>query len=274
MTWSEVPAPAPAELGARDWLRAARRAVPMAVLVAGGLALTLALRPVERAVHGARRPWTPHVTRAVCRGALRLMGLGREVAGKPSRDAAAWVSNHVSWLDIFALNANGCVTFLSKAEVARWPGIGLLARATGTLFVTRDPRRAAQDVAAVRDRIALGQTLVFFPEGTSTDGAQVLAFKPTLFAPFAGQALTVQPVTLRYEVPGGASDRVYGWWGDMAFGPHLLRTLALKRHGRVTTIFHPAVAMQDSPDRKTVARALEAQVRAGLAPSGEERVKL
>ena len=235
----------------------------MALLVFGGLAVLLACRPVETLVHGARRPWTPRITRQVCQGALRLMGLSRAVTGKP-QPVAAWVSNHVSWLDIFALNAGGCLTFVAKAEVAGWPGIGWLARATGTLFVTRDRRRAAQDVAALQDRIALGQTLVFFPEGTSTDGRQVLAFKPTLLAPFVGRDLAIQPVTLRYEAPSGADPACYGWWGDMEFGTHLLATLALPRQGRVVVQYHEPVALSRQDDRKALARRLEETVRAGL----------
>ena len=263
MTWSAEPPPAAPRLRPRDWARVARRAVPMALLVFGGLAVLLACRPVEALMHGSRRPWTPRITRQVCRGALRLMGLTRVVAGVP-HPVAAWVSNHVSWLDIFALNAGGCLTFVAKAEVAGWPGIGWLARATGTLFVTRDRRRAAGDVAALRDRIALGQTLVFFPEGTSTDGRQVLAFKPTLLAPFVGRDLAIQPVTLRYKAPAGADPACYGWWGDMEFGTHLLTTLALPRQGRVVVQYHAPVALARLDDRKALARQLEETVRSGL----------
>ena len=272
MTWAEVPSPPPPHLGPRDWLRVLRRALPMGALVFGGLAVLLMLRLPERLILGARRPWTPHVTRTVCRGALWLMGLRRRVVGQPDPTAAAWVANHISWLDIFALNANGCVTFLSKSEVARWPFIGWLARATGTLFVTRDPRHARQDIAALQERIALGQTLVFFPEGTSTDGARVLPFKPTLFAPFAGRRLTLQPVTLRYRAPDGAPASAYGWWGDMGFGPHLLATLSWPAQGCVETVFHPPMPMRDLSDRKAIARSIETRVRAAL--SGEEAAQL
>ena len=263
MTWAEVPPPPAPRLGPRDWLRVARRAGPMALLVFGGLAVLLACRPFEALLHGAHRPWTPRITRAVCRGALRLMGLRRTVEGTP-RPVAAWVANHASWLDIFALNAGGTIVFVAKSEVARWPGIGWLARATGTVFVTRDRRRALQDVAALRERIALGQTLAFFPEGTSTDGRRVLAFKPTLLAPFLGLDAAIQPVTLRYIAPEGADPACYGWWGDMDFAPHMLATLALPRQGRIALTFHPPVPLAAETDRKALARRLEQTVRAGL----------
>ena len=264
MTWTGDPPPAAAPFGLRTGLRIARRALPMALLVFGGLAVLLALRPLEIARHGAQRPWTPRITRTVCRGALWLMGLNRCTVGQPLRGRGALVSNHVSWLDIFVLNAGGCIVFVSKAEVARWPGIGWLARATGTVFVTRDRRAAAQDIARVRERLALGETLVFFPEGTSTDGLRVLPFKPTLFAPLIALALPVQPVTLSYDAPAGADPRAYGWWGDMDFGPHLLSTLSIRRQGRVTVTYHPVLDLAPQTDRKALAARLTEQVRDAL----------
>ncbi len=264
MTWASDPAPATPAFGPRVMLRVLRRAVPMALLVFGGLGLLLILRLPERAFHGHARPWTPYLTRTVCRGALRLMGLPRHVRGVAMAGPGALVSNHVSWLDIFVLNAGGCIVFVSKAEVARWPGIGWLARATGTVFVTRDRRNAARDIATLRDRLARGQTLVFFPEGTSSDGLRVLPFKPTLFAPLIELGLAVQPVTLSYAAPRGADPRVYGWWGDMAFGPHLAATLALPQQGHVTLTYHAVRHLTPDTARKPLAAMLERDVRNAL----------
>ncbi|SHE58301.1 lyso-ornithine lipid acyltransferase [Loktanella atrilutea] len=264
MTWAGDPAPAVPVIGPRTALRILRRAIPMALLVFGGLALLLILRLPERALHGQDRPWTPYLTRTVCRGALRLMGLPRRVQGTPMTGPGALVANHVSWLDIFVLNAGGCVVFVSKAEVAHWPGIGWLARATGTVFITRDRRNATRDIATLRDRLRRGQTLVFFPEGTSSDGLRVLPFKPTLFAPLIELELAVQPVTLSYAAPRGADPRTYGWWGDMAFGPHLLATLALPRQGHVTVTYHAVRHLTADTGRKPLAALLERQVRIAL----------
>ena len=137
------------------------------------------------------------------------------------------------------------------------------------MFIRRDRRDALSQIALFRDRLQAGHKLLFFPEGTSTDGLQVLPFKPTLFAAFLDPALRadlqMQPVTLRYCAPTGADARFYGWWGDMGFGPHLLRTLAAKQQGRVRVIYHLPVQVRDYTDRKALARALEDRVRAGLA---------
>jgi len=123
-------------------------------------------------------------------------------------------------------------------------------------------------IAHFLNRLAVGDRLLFFPEGTSTGGRRVLPFKPTLFAAFFDPALRdqlqLQAVTLVYEAPPGTDPRFYGWWGDMDLAPHLLSTLAVARPGRITLRYAPPVALRDYPDRKALARALEDQVRAGL----------
>lgn len=250
------------------WLRAVLRGVPLAFLVFGGLALLLLVRLVEAPLFGLRRPWTPAITVAVCRGGLRILGLGYGQHGQVMPGPGAIVANHASWLDIFALNATQRIYFVAKSEVAGWPGIGWLARATGTVFIRRDRAEARAQVATFQHRLTAGHRLLFFPEGTSTDGMQVLPFKPTLFAAFFDPALRstmmIQPVTVRYTAPTGADPRLYGWWGDMEFGPHLLATLAARRQGRVDIVCHAPVRVADYADRKALAATLESQVRAGL----------
>ncbi|MBS1302781.1 lysophospholipid acyltransferase family protein [Loktanella sp. SALINAS62] len=264
MTWSAEPAPPIRGLTWSDRLRVIRRAVPMVIVVFGGLALLLVVRVIEKPLFKQNRPWTPHITRIVCIMALALMGLRREQHGTPLTGAGAIVANHASWLDIFALNAGSCVTFIAKSEVADWPGIGWLARATGTLFIARNRGQARHHVDAIGQRLQHDQTLVFFPEGTSSDGRRVLPFKPTLFAPFIGSAALLQPVTVQFYPPAGTDPRTYGWWGDMDFAPHLLATLALQRQGRVVVNYHPPVQAGPGSDRKTLARTIETTVRDGF----------
>ena len=267
MTWEGPPRPARPALGARDRARIARRGGAMAAVLLVGLAALLAVRLVERPLCGMRRPVSPWVTQGVCVAALRLMGLRRVVRGAALRGRGAIVANHVSWLDILALNASSRVAFVSKSEVASWPGIGWLARATGTLFIRRVAREAPAQAALMADRLASGHRLLFFPEGTSTDGLRVLPFKPTLFAAFraAGvEGLRVQPVTLRYLAPAGAPSDFYGWWGDRGFGESLVEILAARRQGRVEVLRHAPLDVAAFPDRKALARAAEAAVRAGL----------
>ena len=272
--WRQQIEPAPIKIDFVGWLRVVKRGLPLGLLVFGCLMLLLLVRLVERPLFGAGRPWTPHITQFVCRSAFFIIGMEFEKQGDPMRGAGAVVANHSSWLDIFALNASKRIYFVSKAEVAKWPGIGWLARATGTVFIKRDRHEAVSQIAVFKERLSAGHKLLFFPEGTSTDGLLVLPFKPTLFAAFFDPALAdtlrLQAVTLNYVAPVGVDPRFYGWWGDMAFGPHLLSTLATQKQGKVTAIYHTPVKLTDFADRKVLAKTLEEQVRAGLFHRADE----
>ena len=167
------------------------------------------------------------------------------------------------------LNASKRIFFVAKSEVAGWPVIGWLARGTGTVFIRRDRRDARRQQALLEARLGAGHPLLFFPEGTSTDGQRVLPFKTTLFAALTTEALrdalTVQPVTLVYHAPAGEDSRFYGWWGDMEFAQGLLKVLAARRQGWVEVIYHPPLRVADYPDRKALAAACEAAVRKGFS---------
>lgn len=268
-TWyGDTPPDPPAPISIWGWGRVLVRGGLLGVLVFGCLLILLAVRLIERPVFGVGRPITPHITCFVCRNAFRLLGMTFTTTGEPMRMAGAVVANHSSWLDIFALNARKRIYFVSKSEVAGWPGIGWLARATGTLFIERDPRKAHAQTTEMEERLKIGQKLLFFPEGTSTDGRRVLPFKTTLFQPFFAPGLrdiiSVQPVSVIYRAPRGAPDRFYGWWGDMGFGESLLHVLAQAPQGGVEIVYHTPQTVSDFPDRKALAQASETAVRAGL----------
>jgi len=266
--WTPPPAPPAVQLTYGGWFRLLLRGAVLGSITFGGLIIMLVLRLIERPLFGMQRPVTPYLTQAVCRAAFVILGMGYVVRGTRMEERGAVVANHVSWLDIFALNARKRVYFVSKSEVARWPGIGWLARATGTVFINRDPRDARRQQALFEDRLLAGHKLLFFPEGTSTDGSVVLPFKSTLFQAFFSDDLKhrtfIQPVTLIYHAPEGEPAQFYGWWGDMAFGPHLMRILAARRNGSVEVIYHRPVRVDSFPNRKSLATHLELTVRAGL----------
>lgn len=268
-TWYSETTPPQDGLGLMGWVRVVARAIPLIILVFGGLLILLLVRLIERPIFGLQRPVTPFITQFVCRTAFLLLGIGYSSQGTPLQGAGAVVANHASWLDIFALNARKRIYFVSKSEVSTWPGIGWLARATGTVFIKRDRSALRDQITVFKDRLAAGHKLLFFPEGTSTDGLQVLPFKPALFAAFLDPALRdhlqMQAVSVVFHAPAGADPRFYGWWGDMEFGPHLFSTLAARRQGKVEVIYHPPVKVADFTDRKALAKSLETQVRAGLS---------
>ncbi|MCV2864185.1 lysophospholipid acyltransferase family protein [Albidovulum sediminicola] len=267
-TWRSKDAPEAPRIGPLGWAVAGVRGLTLGTVTYGSLAVLLALRLVEAPVFRHRRPLSPFVTQFVCRSAFVILGMRYRVRGQPMRERGAIVANHASWLDIFTLNACQRIYFVSKSEVARWPGIGWLARATGTVFIARDPRQAKDQQRVIESRLRAGNRLVIFPEGTSTDGLRVLPFKPTLFQAFYTHGLDhvmhIQPVSVVYRAPEGREPRFYGWWGDMAFAPHFLKSLATLRHGEVEVIFHDPVAVDAFPSRKELARHCEEIVRQGL----------
>lgn len=272
-TWdSDDPAPR-VRIRWTGWVRAVFRGSGLGLVVFGGLALLLLIRLFERPLCGVDRPVTPYITQAVCRAAFVILRLPLLARGPRMKVRGAVVANHGSWLDIFALNARKNVYFVSKSEVADWPGIGWLARATGTVFIRRDPRDAKAQLALFEERLQHGHRLLFFPEGTSSDTLRILPFKPTLFAALFSDRLVhdmhVQPVTVIYHPPEDADPRFYGWWGDMGFGEHLLKVLAQRRQGKVELIYHAPVRVDDFPNRKSLASYLETQIRSSHSQLAE-----
>ena len=267
VSWQSEEAPDPIRITPLGWVLVLLRGLPLALLVFGGLLILLAVRLIERPICGMKRPVTPFITQFVCRNAFRILGITYKTHGTLMREQGPVVANHSSWLDIFALNARKRIYFVSKAEVAKWPGIGWLARATGTLFIERNPKRAKEQAEVLEQRLLAGHKLLFFPEGTSTDGLRVLRFKTTLFAAFFTEHLRdrlhVQPVSVVYRAPNGAPPRFYGWWGAMDFGPHLLNILAARQQGTVELTYHPPLKVSDFPDRKALAARAEELVRTG-----------
>jgi len=262
--WRDVPIRV-GRPGPVGWVLAALRGLLLFAVTYGGLALLLVLRLIEKPLFAPARPLTPFITQFVCKAAFVILQLPLSVQGTPMRQKGAVVANHASWLDIFALNAVQRVYFVSKHEVAGWPVIGWLARATGTVFITRKGTEAKTQQDLFESRLRAGHKLLFFPEGTSTDALRVLPFKSSLFQAFYSHGLDrvmyIQPVTVVYHAPPRQDARYYGWWGDMAFGPHLLMTLAARRQGRVEVIFHPEVPVDAFASRKDLAAHCERVIR-------------
>ncbi len=265
-TWTSDTPPDPVQITALGWLRVLVRGTLIAAVVFGGFAVLLLLRLIERPIFREYRPITPFITVWACRMTLRIMGLRYAVHGQQMTEPGALVANHSTWLDIFVLNAGGPLYFVAKSGVANWPGIGWLARGTGTVFVDRDRSQAHAQTWLFRSRLENGHTLLFFPEGTSTDGMRVLPFKSTLFQSFFDPSLhertCLQAVSVKYTAPVGQPPRFFGWWGDMGFAPNLVQVLAMAPQGGVDVVYHPPIAVSEYTDRKSLAAALEARVRA------------
>lgn len=171
------------------------------------------------------RAWQKPVVRWYCLGLCRLLKVRITSSGKPPDGAALIVSNHISWLDIPVLFA--CVqdlSFLAKAEVRKWPLIGFLAVAVGTIFIRRGGGEANAKNRQIAGQLELGRRVVVFPEGTTTIGERVLPFHPKLFGSALLSDVCVQPVMLHYQTRSG-EPCIAPFVGDDDFREHLCRVL-------------------------------------------------
>ena len=204
--------------------------------------------------------------RLVC----RIVGIRVEVMGHaPQNGPLLIAANHVSWLDIVVLSSVAPVSFIAKREVASWPFFGSLARLQRTVFVDRTRRHAAGSSRdQMQERLAAGDLLVLFAEGTSGDGRSVLPFKSSLFGAAEMPGVLVQPVTLAYRGHRNLpmTRRLlpsYAWYGDMDLAPHLMNAL---RSGPIEVVvtWHTPLSLCGELDRKGLARHAEEDVRRGL----------
>jgi len=181
--------------------------------------------------------------------------------------AGVLACNHLSYLDIIVLSAAQPMVFVAANEIQYWPVFGRLARWAGTLFVRRDHK---SDVTKVNDAFAAvvneGVVLGLFPEGTSSNGRQVLPFHSSLFEPAVVRRWPVSAARIGYRLASGSVENDVCYWGDMTFFPHLLRLLA--REKIEATVVYGAV-LPPGADRKEMARQLHRQVEdlAGRCPA-------
>ena len=233
------------------------------------LAWTLALLPLQLLALALSRPLAARLPLLYHAGVLRILGIRVERRGEPcGARPTLFVCNHGSYVDIEALGAHIAGSFVAKREVASWPLFGLLARLQRSVFIDRRRSRAASQRDEIAARLDAGDNIILFPEGTSSDGAQVLPFKSALFAA-ADRSLAVQPVTIAYTKLNGAPLTALlrphvAWYGDMELAGHLWNLVGL---GSLTVAleFHPPVAARDFPSRKALADHCHEIVAAGLA---------
>ena len=240
-------------------------------------ALTLALMPVQAllVMLGARAAERlPILYHKLC---CRLMGIEIVTVGAMSeRRPTLFVSNHTSYLDITVLGALIPGSFVAKAEVARWPVYGWLAKLQRTVFVERKRQTSHIQRDQLQQRLGGRDNLILFPEGTSNDGNRVLPFRSALLsvaetpAGDGDAALVIQPVSVAYValngIPMGHGLRpLVAWYGDMTLGPHLWQ---FSRLGKVTVVveFHPPVDLKEVGSRKDLTRYC-----LGLVANGVER---
>lgn len=201
---------------------------------------------------------------AVRAWSLRMLGVSRvrlQVLGKPHDQACLMAANHVSWLDIMALNAAHPTRFVAKSEVRHWPLLGTLVAGAGTLFIERErPRDAMRVMHDMAHCLRNGEHVSVFPEGTTSDGTHVLALHANLFQAAVSAGTPVQPVLLRYVDSSGAPSRAPAYVDDDSI-LDTLRRLAAGRPLRAIVHYLPPV---HGEDRRQLAATVHDALRAAL----------
>lgn len=207
-----------------------------------------------------QRRWRGAVLQTWARAVLRLLGVRVQVQGPRPATPFFLVANHLSYLDMLVLAAQGAGVFVAKREIATWPVIGWLSRQMGTLFIDRTRKRDLLRVnAQLAELLAAEQSIVLFPEGTTTPGETVLPFKSGLLEPVVRAGRRVAAAGLSYHTGDAARPAATAvcWWGEMEFVPHFLELLRLTGC-RAALVYHETAC--GAHDRKTLARELHAAV--------------
>ncbi len=247
--------------------------------IIGLVIVTLVMIPIQSTLLAIGGRWWLDFARGYWRWIIKATGFRIRVHGAiPESGPTLVVSNHCSYLDVFILGSliRGC--FVSKSDVAGWPGIGFITKLGRTVYIDRSRSGSDKERDTVRERLEQGQTLILFPEGTSNDGNHVLPFKSTLFAvvekPVIGadgipKTIIVQPVSIAYSGLDGlpmqrAFRPFYAWYGEMTLVDHLFNAMGL---GNLTVdvVFHPPTSIQEFSNRKTLSTHCQSVVQRGLA---------
>lgn len=195
-------------------------------------------------------------------GAGRSLGFRITAQGSFSNRPVLYVSNHISWSDIPVLGGMVPLRFLSKAEVGHWPVIGWLAEQAGTLFIQRGSGKAGQTRQDIANTLQRGQSVLVFPEGTTTAGVTVLPFHSRLLNAAAEAGVDIQPVSIAY-LRNGRPDHLAPFIGDDEFQHHLIRMLR-QPAVEIGVIAHPVVTVQPDSDMSEVSQSLQQTVLEGL----------
>ena len=210
-------------------------------------------------------PWRQRLKRTWSRQLLVLLGIRVESAADPARiESGLMVANHISFIDIFVINALLPSAFVAKSDVAQWPLIGWFARHADTVFIERGSRKAAhctrQQMLAA---LGAGRRLAIFPEGTTTSGDRVLPFHAALFQSAIDAAVPVHVLALSYRDAGGARSGAPAYIDEISLIGCLISVLeagGLVARVELAATYHPPLA-----DRRHLAYHARQAVTTALA---------
>ena len=233
-------------------LRRCRRAVALAFALLGCIIRYWLVRLHGPLTVERRALWL----QSACRGVLASVGVQVNFEGHPPARGLV-VSNHLSYLDIAILAAIMPCCFVSKKEVVRWPFFGKAARVGGTIFLDRSSLASANAaVAVLAERLAHSIPVLLFPEGTSTDGSQVLRFHGRLIHPAIEAGVPITAAAIRYIPGGNTQERELCWFGDAGFLPHLWNVLGVSGFSAYVRFGQPEIYK----DRRVASEQTRAEV--------------
>lgn len=238
----------------RTWIRGVR----LLLTLLAGIRLTLFWsfrRDADRRPQGRRQRWYQQT--------LQRMGIEVEVLGHPHAGPALLVANHISWLDIPVLGAALDPRFIAKQEIRRWPVLGWLAQSHGTLFLQRGAHQTAALLDVVTEALRQGQSMVVFPEGTTTCGDEVRRFHARIFAAAIAAQVPVWPIALEYARAEPSGLAVAPYVGQDVLLPHLWRLLHQERV-RVRVHLLAPIPVTPETTRRLLAETARQQVLQAL----------
>lgn len=233
--------------------------------------VSLTLSPLHWILSKTNRSLCFWCGRLIMSSWARLSGHQLLVRGAMSTEVPTlFVANHSSYIDIAVMGTLVPARFVAKREVAQWPVIGRLATNQGSLYIERTRTAIAEGAAKLLKCLEAGESMILFPEGTTTDGCRILPFGSSFFDVAMATNVTVQPITITYAgwdglpMPRFMRKRC-GWFSpDLGVGPHLWELL---QWGTIQVVveFHPPLTPSAYSSRKDLAQATFSAVQHGLA---------
>lgn len=246
--------------------------------------VSLVLIPLQWVSIRLRLPFRKKLPQIWHQVATSIVGIRIRQIGVPAADRPLLITaNHASWVDITVIGSLMPLSFIAKSEVSGWPIFGLFAKLQRTVFVNRTKRTETAQVAdVIAERMATGDAMVLFAEGTSNDGNCVLPFRSALLGAATRSVgsddtskVWVQPLSIAYQglhgLPMGRAYRpLVAWYGDMELAGHLW---GIFTRGALDVIVRwgEPVLVDPATDRKALTRQLETEVRAMTVASLQQK---
>ena len=196
------------------------------------------------------------------KGLVKIFGIKVNIKGRKYKKNVLFVSNHISYLDIFVLGSSVDGLFVAKSEIDSWPFINKMCALGRTIFVNRnDIIKVKGQMNRITSTLKRGYSVILFPEGTSSDGSKVLPFKTSLLGVIEDknpQDFYLQPISISYSkldgIPLEKKFRpFFAWFGNMDLVSHAWKFLGLG-FSEVNVNFHEPKKFAHFKDRKYAAK--------------------